>query len=305
MPSGCSFLTQMPAPDDFRRLAFDLPARGGLMGALDIGDPDRPFDLVFVHANGFNARTYLELLRPLAANHRILAPDLRGHGTSSLPTNTQGRRGWQDHADDLVALLDAVDGPALTLAGHSMGGTSGLLAAARRPQRVLNLLLLDPVIWGRAAALAFRLPLFRRLPERIPLVTGALKRRRRFDDRDQAFEAYRGRGAFRDWPDAMLRDYLADGLVDDPVEGGLVLACTPEWEASNYAVQAHDPWGPLDQLGARVRILKAEVGSTCHVGSDARRGRKVETAAGGTHMFPMVETDKAREALAEALKKEA
>lgn len=270
------------------------------MAALDLGDPDRPFDLVFVHANGFNARTYLELLRPLSETHRILAPDLRGHGRTDLSTSTEARRGWDDHAEDLAALLDHVGGPSPVLAGHSMGGTSGLLAAARRPDRVASLVLLDPVIWSRGAALAFRLPVLRRLPERIPLVTGALRRRRRFDDRDQAFLAYRGRGAFRNWPDRMLSDYLEDGLTEDP-EGGLTLACAPEWEASNYAVQGHDPWKALDRIGGRVRILKADVGSTCHAGPDTRQGRRVEVVREGTHFFPMVQPDIACAALADAL----
>ena len=287
---------------DFRRLTFDLPSRGGRMAALDIGDPDRPFDLMFVHANGFNARTYLDLLRPLAKERRILAPDLRGHGHTVLPTQVAGRRGWNDHADDLAALVDAVGGPPIALAGHSMGGTSSLLAAERRPDLVSGLTLLDPVIWSRGAALAFRLPGLRRLPERIPLVRGALKRRRRFDDRDQAFAAYRGRGAFRDWPDGMLKDYLADGLVEDPIEGGVVLTCAPEWEASNYAVQGHDPWRALDRLGGRVRILKAESGSTCQVRPNVAQSRRVETVAGGTHFFPMVQREIARKALLEGLR---
>ncbi|HEV7386122.1 MAG TPA: alpha/beta hydrolase, partial [Phenylobacterium sp.] len=35
-----------------------LPARGGAMAALDFGPQDRPVDIVFSHANGFNGRTY-------------------------------------------------------------------------------------------------------------------------------------------------------------------------------------------------------------------------------------------------------
>lgn len=290
-------MTDLP---DFRRLDFDLSSRGGRMAALDLGDAGRPFDLVFVHANGFNARTYLELLRPLARERRILAPDLRGHGLTALPADPAGRRSWCDHADDLVALLDAIGGP-VVVAGHSMGGTSGLMAGWKRPDRVAATLLFDPVIWNRAAAVAFGLPGLRRLPERIPLVTGALKRRRRFDDRDQAFAAYRGRGAFRDWPDAMLRDYLADGLVPAEDGKGLTLACAPEWEASNYAAQGHNPWRALDAARQPVRILRAETASTCSVASSPRRRRSVRTVAGGTHFFPMTRIEVAQAALNEVL----
>ena len=112
-----------------------LPARGGAMAALDFGPPNRPVDIVFSHANGFNGRTYRTILQPLASRLRILALDLRGHGASTLPTVIEGRAGWTEFRDDLLALLEAVATGPVVLAGHSMGGTSSLLAAAAQPER--------------------------------------------------------------------------------------------------------------------------------------------------------------------------
>lgn len=285
-----------------RRLILPVANRWGAgeMSVLDFGDPKRPVDLVFVHANGFNAMTYRTLLAPLSGTLRIWAPDLRGHGLTRLPADPKGRRGWTDHRDDLVALLDALDGPPAVLAGHSMGGTTALLAAAERPERVSQLVLLDPVIWRRWTVLAFHLPLLDRMASRIPLVKNARRRRGVFDSRAQAMAAYSGRGAFRGWPEVMLADYLADGLIETP--DGLALACAPDWEASNYAAQSHDPWRALKRLDRPVRILKGEAGSTCHV-PERPRGLPhvtVETVAGGTHFFPMLKADVARDALFDA-----
>lgn len=286
-----------------RRLSLDIESRwgSGQMAVLDFGDPERPVDLVFVHANGFNAATYRALLGPLSASMRIWAPDLRGHGRTSLPTNLAGRWNWADHRDDLTALLDQIKGPPVALAGHSMGGTVSLLAAAKRPERVSRLVLFDPVILPRSAVLAFQFPLLRRLPVRMPLVKGALKRRPGFDSREQAKAAYLGRGAFKSWPEVMLDDYLADGLVERPSSdgGGVVLACAPDWEASNYAAQSHDPWRALSGLRRPVHILRAEFNSTCDptVGQPLP-GVTVETVPQGTHFFPMLHQEIAREALA-------
>jgi pimeloyl-ACP methyl ester carboxylesterase len=285
-----------------RRLSLPVDNRWGAgeMSVLDFGDPKRPVDLVFVHANGFNAMTYRTLLAPLSGTLRIWAPDLRGHGHTTLPADPRGRRGWTDHRDDLVALLDALDGPPVVLAGHSMGGTAALLAAAERPDRVSKLVLMDPVIWGRVAVALFQLPLFDRLASRIPLVKNARKRRALFESREQALAAYSGRGAFRGWPEMMIADYLADGLVETP--DGFVLACTPDWEASNYAAQSHDPWRALRRVGRPVRILKAQAGSTCFP-SHSPNGLPavtVETVHGGTHFFPMLKADVARDALFDA-----
>ena len=285
-----------------RRLSLPVDNRWGAgdMSVLDFGDPKRPVDLVFVHANGFNAMTYRTLLAPLSGTLRIWAPDLRGHGLTTLPADPNGRRGWADHRDDLVALLDALDGPPAVLAGHSMGGTAALLAAAERPGRVSQLVLLDPVIWRRWVVAAFHLPLLDRLASRIPLVKSARRRRAVFDSREQAMAAYIGRGAFRGWPEMMLADYLADGLIE--TDEGLTLACPPDWEASNYASQSHDPWRALKRLDRPVRILKGEAGSTCHL-PERPRGLPhvtVETVHGGTHFFPMLQADVARDALFDA-----
>lgn len=285
-----------------RRLTVPISNRWGSgdMAVLDFGDPARPVDLIFCHANGFNAVTYRSILAPLASSLRILAPDLRGHGATRLPTRTQGRRDWHDHRDDLVALLDAFPGPPVVMAGHSMGGTAGLLAAAARPGRVSQLVMFDPVIWAGATALIFRLPLLRRVSDRIPLVRGARRRRARFDSREAALELYRGRGAFKGWPDSVLIDYLGDGLRPDG--DGFVLSCAPEWEASNYMAQGHDPWRAMRTYRKPIRILRAETGSITQV-PDRPRGLghlNVETVGGTGHLFPMVRADIVRNALFDA-----
>ncbi len=271
----------------------------GDMSVLDFGDPKRPVDLVFCHANGFNAATYRSILAPLASSLRILAPDLRGHGATTLPTTMGGRRGWQDHRDDLVALLEMIEGPPVVLAGHSMGATAAILAAAERPEKVSQIVAFDPVIWKRWVVAALHLPFLDRLPARIPLARGALRRRPRFDSREQALAAYRNRGAFRGWSDIMLVDYLSAGLSEDGE--GFVLSCKPAWEAANYAAQSHDPWKALQASGPPVRILKAERGSTCAVEPSPRLPKvSVEVVPAGTHFFPMLRPDIARDALFDA-----
>lgn len=276
------------------------PVDGGEIASLEFGPQDRPIDIVFVHANGFNAQTYRTLLSPLAASLRILAIDQRGHGATTLPADPEGRRSWRDLRDDLIGLLDALDGPPVVLAGHSMGGTVSLLAAAERPDRVKGLVLLDPVIMPWLATLYAKAPWTSgRLWKRMPMVQGALRRRAVFDSREAAFAGYKGRGAFKTWPETMLADYVAGGLVER-ADGKVELACAPAWEASNYAAQAHDPWRAVRQVKAPVRILKAEKHSTCHAGSSfARRGRavRIETVEGTTHFLPMERPDLARDAL--------
>lgn len=79
------------------------------------------------------------LAEGLADTHRVLAPDLLGHGSSSWEPP------WRiaDHVTTLAATLDAR--PAVWL-GHSFGARLALEVAAAMPERVHRLVLLDPAI---------------------------------------------------------------------------------------------------------------------------------------------------------------
>jgi pimeloyl-ACP methyl ester carboxylesterase len=280
-----------------RARRVSLPSRGGEMAVLDFGPEDRPVDVVFSHANGFNARTYRSILAPLAGEMRILAIDLRGHGSTTLPTVIEGRDGWAEFRGDLLAFLAAATEGPVVLAGHSMGGTSSLLAAAAEPQRVKRLVLLDPVIFESARDPA--------IAQESPLVEGALRRRAVFPSRAAALEAYVGRGAFRSWSREQIADYVAGGLRDTP-DGQVRLACTPEWEASNFRTHNYDPFKAFRESRCAIDIRRAEIASTCRIeGREAElaaTGRiTVQTVPGTTHFLPMERPDVVQAALRSAV----
>jgi pimeloyl-ACP methyl ester carboxylesterase len=283
-----------------------IQLRDGEMAALDFGDAARPVDVVFAHANGFNAMTYRSILGPLSLSLRIIAMDQRGHGASRMPADPHGRRSWSDLRDDLLALLETLgDGPVI-LAGHSMGATASLLAAQERPDRVRALVLFDPVVLPRwTSALMHRLPwLATRIYGRMPLTRGALRRRSVFDSFGAAFRAYRGRGAFRTWPEIMLADYVAGGFRERE-DGTVELSCAPAWEASNFAAQGNDTWRALDRALAPIDIYQSATQSACRIGSAASLKRRhprlhVHPVPQTTHFLPMERPDLVRDALLNA-----
>ena len=286
-----------PQRDPRRRMIDIVAADGaGQVAALEFGDPSRPLDVLFLHANGFNASTYRSALAPLAGTMRVLAIDMRGHGRTRLPTVAEGHS-WMVFAHDLLALLAALGEIPAVLSGHSMGATTTLLAvpeipAATRPQLVL----FDPVIPPREH--------FQNGPRGpewdFPLARGALKRRDIFASADEAFALYQGRGAFQSWQDATLRDFLIDGLTEHP-DGTLHLSCSPHWEATNFAhFGVATAYPVLDYPPAPIRILRAENQSTCHFQSEPAPAMvQVETVSGTTHFIPMERPDCVAAALRE------
>jgi pimeloyl-ACP methyl ester carboxylesterase len=91
-----------------------------------------------IHGAAAHARWWDDVAPALSA-HRVLAPDLRGHGESAPGSSYL----IEDFAADCVALLDALAPQPVALVGHSMGGRVATWIAAHHPQRVRALALLD------------------------------------------------------------------------------------------------------------------------------------------------------------------
>jgi pimeloyl-ACP methyl ester carboxylesterase len=139
---------------------------------------------------------------------------------------------WELFADDLLASLRRHCDEPVWLMGHSMGGTTALLAADREPQRIAGLILLDPVFLPDRFVLAMQLaPASKR--RAMPMVRRARQRPERFDSLDDAFAFYRGKRAFRGLDDDALWDYVRASKAPHP-DGGVELRFSGAWESAIY-----------------------------------------------------------------------
>lgn len=276
-----------------------LPLSGGGVSCLD-WPADAPL-LHFTHATGFNAETYRGLLTSLQGRFHVAAADLRGHGFTTLPATPGPQAEWTTFATDLAAILDALDkGPAV-LAGHSMGAITSLMVAARYPGRVRAVVLVEPVLVPRFSRLRMRLArlLGRETQGNSNLAEMSAKRRAIFPSLDMALAAYRGRGAFKTWPDDTLTDYLRGGLIATGNGTEMRLACDPAWESSVFR---HAPPGAA-RLAHHVRcpltLIYADEG-TAHdnevdVVARAHGDARLVKVPGATHFLPMERPDIVRE----------
>ncbi len=264
--------------------------------------------LHFTHATGFNAQTYRALLTPLQGRFRVTAADMRGHGFSTLPAAPGPQADWTRFGADLARILDGLDAAPLVLAGHSMGAIVSMMVAANLPRRVRGLVLVEPVLVPRfAPQIAAALRLFGRTPPaNSNLAEMAAKRRAIFPSFEMALSSYRGRGAFKTWPEDTVADYLRGGLLPTGNGTEMRLACDPMWESSIFQ-QA--PPGAA-RLAALVRCPLTLISS----GNGTARTREIDIVARRhgaarlvqvpetTHFLPMERPDIVQDEIARMLR---
>jgi pimeloyl-ACP methyl ester carboxylesterase len=114
--------------------------------AVDDGGKGEPA-VVLVHSLAGTARQWSEQLRHLRQSRRAVALDFRGHGRSDPPNN--GDYTIAGMAADIAATADSLGLDRFVLVGHSMGGGAALTYAGIHPERVLGLMLIDPIGDGK------------------------------------------------------------------------------------------------------------------------------------------------------------
>lgn len=99
-----------------------------------------PETVVFAHGLLFDRRIFDHQRAALAQRYRTIAFDFRGQGESDV---TSSGYDMDTLAADTAALIEALDAAPCHFVGLSMGGFVGLRLAARRPELVRTLAVLD------------------------------------------------------------------------------------------------------------------------------------------------------------------
>ena len=230
--------------------------------------------LHLAHANGFPPGAYRLLVENLASRYHVVSLPSRPLWPGSRPESAPN---WYTMADDLIRGLDALGLTNIVGVGHSMGGNLTLWASISRPDLFRAVVLVDPVILPPAwlwMAQLFRWLGFRR---KLPLVRGALRRRRTWSSRQACYERYRRVPFFADWPDASLRAYVEAG-TRERADGQVELAYPPEWEAHIFATVPADIWRAVPKLRAPALVIRGERSDTFRPESQARMERLLPQA---------------------------
>ena len=95
--------------------------------------------LILIHGLASSIYTWSEVIEPLSRSFDVIALDLPGFGASSQPADLS----FEDLAAAVPGLMDALGVSRAHLVGNSLGGAVSLLLAARQPQRVDHVVILD------------------------------------------------------------------------------------------------------------------------------------------------------------------
>ncbi len=109
--------------------------------------------VLLIHGHTLDHRIWDDVVPGLLeAGLRVIRPDLRGHGQSTMPP-----RGYHvsHHAADMAAVLDAAGVRRAAVAGFSLGGGIAMEMAVEAPARVTGLALVAPVMPDRPFEPAF------------------------------------------------------------------------------------------------------------------------------------------------------
>jgi len=213
------------------------------------GDPAKP-TMVFLHATGFHARCWDQLVGHLVADYHIIAVDQRGHGRSGKPASLSD---WSLQARDIIRLIRDLDLHDIIGIGHSMGGHVLVQAAAALAERFDRLVLIDPTIVEESTYL--NPPSI----ENLDVSANPIARRRNaWTSAQEMFDHFEDRKPYNLWNRDVLMDYCQHGLLPSGPDDVLELACPPLLEASVYAgFQLTNPYPAIRALQCPVRIIRA------------------------------------------------
>ncbi|MFL2526034.1 MAG: alpha/beta fold hydrolase [Candidatus Azotimanducaceae bacterium] len=199
--------------DDSKPEEIYLSVNGIKICCFRWGDPDGRA-LLLVHATGFHARCWDEVVAHLPSDWNIVSVDMRGHGRSEK----QGPYGWAQFGSDLNEVTSQLDIKKAIGVGHSMGGYCVTEVAYLSPDVFSDLVLVDPVIRPPDA-----------YDSQTAVPDGSVedhpiaRRRSQFESWVEMYDRYEQRSPYSLWQRQVFEDYCRHGVIPAREGSGLSL----------------------------------------------------------------------------------
>jgi lipase len=251
------------------------------------------------HATGFLAWLWEPVARYLARHFHVYAYDARGHGDSDKPPRGYS---WSVLTADYAGLVEALGLGTVLPVAHSVGCAAALAFAARHPDRVQNLVLIEPSILplpttryeaiGGVDAQRYTLMAAYSLERVMEVAAAARRRRSRWSSRDRMFDSYSSRAPFNQWDAEVLRLYVEKG-THQVGDGEVELKCPPEIEAQVFEGYLElDAWSLAPYVKAEALVLMGSETEPIYSFAASELARRLGRARlrvveGASHFLPL------------------
>jgi pimeloyl-ACP methyl ester carboxylesterase len=262
---------------------------GHELSYLDSGDGPA---LLFIHGLTGSHRNWAHLVDALNQDHRVLAPDLFGHGASAKP---MGDYSLGAHAATMRDLLDLLGISRVTLVGHSFGGGIAMQFCYLFPERVERLVLVSSGGLGRDVSPLLRSATLPGAEFVLPLIASSWVRRR-----VEAVARILARGGWRPGPEVteIWRGFTS--LADADTRRAFLATTRGVIDPGGQTVTAHDHLPMAIEIptlvvwGTRDRMIPAWHATTAR---QAIADSRVELFVGAGHFPHLDEPERFAEVL--------
>ena len=122
--------------------ARDIPVNGTTIHVRSGGHGPA---VVLLHGYGESGDMWIPLASELVRDHQVIVPDLRGLGLSAKPAGGFDKK---TQAADVAAVMDSLGAAKADVVAHDIGNMVAFQVAARYPQRVRKLVVIDAPVPG-------------------------------------------------------------------------------------------------------------------------------------------------------------
>jgi pimeloyl-ACP methyl ester carboxylesterase len=138
------------------RIHRDVKANGVRLRVTETGQGQ---SLVLLHGMFMDHTTWGAVTDALGQRYRVVAPDLPGFGQSEKPPESRFPYGINAFADAVVDLYAGLELGRAIMVGHALGGAVAITLAARHPELISRLILIDALCYSTRLDLASRVAL--------------------------------------------------------------------------------------------------------------------------------------------------